>query len=142
TPNGGDGSRKGLRLAAFAGLCFGAFFILMGRVSEDAVFWPLTSARITALLAVLALGLVSRRAALPRRAHWPVILLAGTLDVGGNVFFVLAAQAGRLDVASVLSSLYPAVTVLLARALLKEHIGRVQALGVVAALVAIPLIAA
>jgi drug/metabolite transporter (DMT)-like permease len=138
----GSGRADGLGLAVIAGLGFGLFFILIDQVSEDAVFWPLIAARGASLVAMLTVALGSRRMGLPTRNALLVVLLAGTLDVGGNTFFLLASQSGRLDVASVLSSLYPAVTVILARAILKEHVTRVQGVGIAAALVAIPLIAA
>ncbi|MBN1564931.1 MAG: DMT family transporter [Anaerolineae bacterium] len=135
-------ARRGLGLAVIAGLGFGFFFILIDRVSSEAIFWPLIAARGTSLLMLLIIAQASRSQWQPPRAALPVILLAGVLDVGGNTFFVLAAQSGRLDVATVVSSLYPAMTVLLARAMLKEEIARVQGLGIMAALVAILLIAA
>lgn len=77
---------------------------------------------------------------MPPRTALPVIAAAGAFDAGGNAFLVLAAQAGRLDVAAVLSSFYSAMTVILAWIVLHERLGRVRFTGLVAALVAIALI--
>jgi drug/metabolite transporter (DMT)-like permease len=71
---------------------------------------------------------------------WPVAILAGVLDVAGNIFFILASQTGRLDVSAVLGALYPASTVLLAWMILKEKIGRLQFGGILLALLAIALL--
>ena len=67
--------------------------------------------------------------------------ISGVLDVAGNTFFVLAGQAGRLDVAAILASLYPASTMLLAALVLGEQVRRIQAMDIVVALAAIALIA-
>jgi drug/metabolite transporter (DMT)-like permease len=134
------GRTKGLGLALLAGLGFGSFFILISRISHGAVFWPLTAARFSSLLFLFAVVLIRRQKVLPERSVWLVVFLAGALDIAGNVFFVLATHSGRLDVAAILSSLYPAVTVLLATIILKERVTRLQAIGIVVALVAIPLI--
>ena len=67
--------------------------------------------------------------------------LAGCLDVSGTVMFVRAAQTGRLDTTVVLASLYPVITILLARAVLKERFNRWKTAGMIAALAAVPLIA-
>ncbi len=136
------GRPKGLALALLAGVGFGSFFILISRVSQGSVFWPLATARFASLLFLLAVIFIRRQKVLPVKSVWPVIFLAGALDVAGNVFFVLATHAGRLDVAAMLSSLYPAVTVLLATILLKERMTRLQTIGIVIALVAVPLISA
>jgi drug/metabolite transporter (DMT)-like permease len=133
---------KGLGFAALAGVGFAAFLVFVDRVSEGAVFWPLVAARATSSAVMLSAAFFSRRRWTPQgRVEWTTVLLAGLLDVAGNIFFVMSTQVGRLDVAAVVSSLYPAITVLLARFILKERITRLQALGLGAALAAISLIA-
>ncbi len=134
------GRPEGLGLALLAGLGFGSFFILISRVSHGAIFWPLAAARLSSLLFLFAVVLIRRQKVLPEKSVWPVVFLAGALDVAGNVFFVLATHTGRLDVAAILSSLYPAVTVLLAIIILRERVTRLQTIGIFVALVAIPLI--
>jgi drug/metabolite transporter (DMT)-like permease len=136
-----SGARDGLGLAVLAGCAFGIFFILVHRASSSAIFWPLSAARIGSLGLVLPIALGRRQLVRPDLRLLVVVLLSGTLDVAGNAFFVLAGQAGRLDVAAILSSLYPASTVILAALLLGERVTRVQLVGIVAALAAIALIA-
>ncbi len=136
----GEG-QAGLPLAVLAGCGFGGFLVLMHRGAQGGTFWPLAAARGTSLALALGVALARRRAWLPARAAVPLVLLSGVLDAGGNAFFVLAAQAGRLDVASVLSSMYPASTVLLAALLLRERVTRPQGAGVAVVLGAIALIA-
>jgi drug/metabolite transporter (DMT)-like permease len=131
----------GLGLAIVAGLCFGIFFAAIHRASQVAVFWPLVAARLTSLGLLFVYTGLTRQPRLPERSHAVLIILVGVLEVGGNAFYALAARAGRLDVAAVISSLYPAGTVWLAWLILKEHITRVQIVGIVAALAAIVLIA-
>jgi len=70
------------------------------------------------------------------------VLLNTALDLGGSLFYVLAGQAGRMDIAAVLSSLYPGGTVLLAWVFLKERGTRAQAWGILAALAAAVLMVA
>jgi len=132
---------QGLGLALFAGLGFGSFLVFMRQASTDAVYWPLAAALATSLVLAVII-LVAQRGSLPGVGVLPVVFAAGALDTFGNFFFILASQRGRLDVAAVLSSLYPAVTVLLARLLLKERITAIQTAGMTAALIAVPLIAA
>jgi drug/metabolite transporter (DMT)-like permease len=139
-PEGGMGRPEGLGLALLAGLGFGGFFILISRVSAGSIFWPLAIARITSFLFILLIIRIRHVEVLPKKGTFRLVLLAGILDVGGNFFFILATHIGRLDVSSILSSLYPAVTVLLAWFILHERITRWQLIGVLVALVAIPLI--
>ena len=84
--------------------------------------------------------MLARREPLPvPHGAWTVALINATLDLGGNFFFILASKAGRLDIASILSSLYPGMTVTLAWLILKERISRKQVIGIALAFAAIYL---
>lgn len=128
-------------LPLLAGAGFGLFLILIERANQISALWPLVSARASSLTLMFMIATFWRQQRLPDASNLPVIFVSGALDTGGNAFFALAAQAGSLDEASVVSSLYPAVTVLLAFLLLKEHISRLQGVGIGALMVAIFLIA-
>ena len=127
-------------LPVVAGVGFGLFFIGIDRAGDEAVFWPLVAARLTALVVVLGIALVERQPLAPPRAAVAFVVLAGLLDAGGNLFFAQATRTGRLDVAAVLASLYSATTVLLAWLFLGERVDRAQAAGLLAAFAAIVLI--
>jgi drug/metabolite transporter (DMT)-like permease len=130
---------RGLMLGIAAGIAFGAYFILIAQVQRGSVFFPLTVAKLTSIPFVLGI-LAARRLRVPSPLQAPVTLLAGIMDAAGNAFFLLARQYTRLDVAAVIASLYPAVTVILARLIYKEVISRSQWAGLMLCLVAIGLI--
>ncbi len=134
------GRPAGLGMALLAGLGFGGFFTALDQVSAGAVFWPLVAGRLACCLLLLVFALVTHRPLSVPRPQLGLMTLAGILDVTGNLFFLLAIQTGRLDVASVLSSLYPAVTASLAWFISGERMIRSQVFGVAAAVVAIILI--
>ncbi|MFN2219636.1 MAG: EamA family transporter, partial [Anaerolineae bacterium] len=130
-----------LALPVLAGLGFGVFLILIDHVSAAAVLWPLASARAASVLVLAIALLVARQPVAQARSQIPLIVLAGLFDTGGNAFYAVAARAGRLDIAAVLGALYPAMTVVLARLILKERLSRQQGLGLAMALLAVMLIA-
>jgi drug/metabolite transporter (DMT)-like permease len=140
-PSGELGRPKGLGLAICAGVGFGVYLICSRQAATEAVFWPLAVARAASMSEMLAIVTLSGASWKPARNLLPYMMAAGVLDSLGNTLFVYAVRHGRLDVATALSSLYPASTVLLARLLLKERISRLQTLGMTAALIAVPLIA-
>ena len=139
-PEGLIGHPAGLGLALAAGMGFGGFFIALDQVGEGAIFWPLAAGRLACCALMLAFALATHRPLSAPRRLLGVIMLAGVLDVGGNLFFLLATQAGRLDVATVLGSLYPVVTTVLAWLAAGEKLARMQAAGVAMAVAAIVLI--
>jgi len=130
----------GLLLAFSAGLGFGGFFILIAQVEPGIIFTPLVVAKVVSLGVALVI-LFAKDWGFPPIGGNPIALIAGILDAGGNVFYLLAKQFTRLDVAAVLSSMYPASTVILASLILKEQISPAQWAGVFLCLVAVALIA-
>jgi len=103
---------------------------------------PVALARLASLLLMFAIILRNRRPWVPTPGPMWIAAIAGIFDAIGGGFFMFAAQRGRLDVTAVLSSLYPASTVLLARILLKEQLTVIQKIGIIGALIAVPMIAA
>jgi uncharacterized membrane protein len=128
-----------LRLPLLSGLFFGLYFIVIHRATLNAFFWPLVAARFAGFLAFGLYALLARQPAMPPREVWTFCIINGVIDLSGNAFYILAAQAGRIDVAAVLGALYPGSTVLLAWIFLKERISWLQTFGVILAFVAIIL---
>ena len=128
-----------LRLPLLSGICFGLYFVIMHRASSASVLGPMMASRTGGMTILLVFLLIRRESLQLSRPALPYIALNTVLDIGGNTFYILAGQTGRLDVAAVLSSLYPGTTVLLAWLILKEKINPVQWLGILAALFAIVL---
>src|ERR1035441_8629309 len=139
-PNEYVDSHRGVGLAVLAGVMFGLFLVAGKQAGHHGVFWPLVAARVVSTTLMLALVAISPRDLQPLRVVlWPMVL-SGLLDSAGNALFIAATQRARLDVAAVMSSLYPASTVILARVLLKERISKSQGAGIVGALASVALI--
>lgn len=130
-----------LKFPILAGVGFGFYFIFIhNAVGEpDSLLWPMIISRVAGTLLLFVIVLARRESFPVPRGAWTVVLINATLDLGGNFFFILASKVGRLDVAAVLSSLYPGATVVLAWLFLKEHISRKQMIGIVFAFAAIYL---
>jgi drug/metabolite transporter (DMT)-like permease len=129
-----------LRLPLLAGIGFGTYFILVHEAAQQSTYWTMFASRVGGVLVMVVFMLTRRKAWHVVRDALPLILLNGFLDIVGNAFYILASQIGRLDVAAVLSSLYPATTVLFAAILLKERVSRLQSIGILLALGAIVLL--
>ena len=137
-----EGRRREILLALLAGCGFGVVFILFGDTSKASGMWPLLSARVASTIVVTA-ALLARGVALGVRKDTARIFAAiGVLDVTANALFILGARIGLVSLVAVLSSLYPAATVVLARVVLDERVSRRQAVGLVLAVVGVILIAA
>jgi uncharacterized membrane protein len=139
---GVEGGRSGLEFAVAAGLAIGLFTVFLGLIPEGSVLWPLALVKLSALSVLSVAIVVARRAWRVPRPVLPAAVGVGAFDMLGNGLFLLAAQVGGLAVASILTSLYPVTTVILAAVLLKERVTRSHVVGIVAAAVAIVLIGA
>jgi uncharacterized membrane protein len=132
---------EGIGMAALAGIGFAGFYLCIKQAGDGSAFWIAATSKVASSALTGLIVLIGRSAREISRRGVGFGLLAGSLDVIGSVLFIRASQTGRLDAAVVLSSLYPTVTVLLARLVLREHFTRWKALGMAAALLAVPMIA-
>jgi len=135
------GRPQGIGLALIAGVGFAGFYICARQAGTGSALWLAAGSRLAAFVCT-ATWAVGTRSFQPRQTsslRWGVA--AGLIDVSGSVMFFRAVQTGRMDAAVVLTSLYPVITVLLARMVLKEQFTRWKVAGIVAAVVAVPLIA-
>ncbi len=133
---------EGIGLALIAGTGFAGFYLCVRQAGDASAFWIATFTRTGGLLITGVIVLLQRKFSDITGAGVRWGILTGCVDSLGTILFVRASQAGRLDEAVVISSLYPAVTVLLARMFLKEHFTRWRFIGLLAALAAVPMIAA
>ncbi len=131
----------GVGLALVAALGFGLYFVFLDIAADDSAPWAVLVARLASTALVLVATVVAGVSlALPPRLLLAV-LAVGACDVGANVLFVLATTRGLVSVVSVLTSLYPAVTVALAALLLRERLGGVQLAGAAAVLTGAAMLA-
>jgi drug/metabolite transporter (DMT)-like permease len=128
-----------LILGAIAGLAFGAQLIFFKLAAGGSILWVLTSTRAAGVTAMLLVILVMPPKA-PWRGFWLYGILAGSLDTIGNLFYIQTTRYGRLDVAALVCSLYPAGTILLAALVLREWPTRRQFAGIALALAAVALL--
>jgi len=134
-------TRKAVGLAIVAGIGFGLFFILF-HASSPAGVTAFVGGRMGSAVAALCFALISRVSPVPGRSAWRLIALGGTLDGTGVVLYLYATFHGLLSLSALLTSFYPAFTVLCARLFLQERLSPIQLSGALLAIVAIALIAA
>jgi drug/metabolite transporter (DMT)-like permease len=133
--------RQTVLLALVAAVGFGAVLPLIAEGARTSIMATLTIQRVTNVLIMGACLLAVGAGIAVQRRSWPLLVFVGAADVGANALYVLATRSGLVSVASVLASLYPVVTALLARQLLGERLKRVQTIGITAALGGVVLLA-
>jgi len=142
-PSGSDTAGSGGFLdGVLAGLGFGTLFVALSRVSDDAGLLPLALNQAAGGVVIVAVAVALRQQWLPREGRAALGLVSGVLAALATWLFMVASRGGNLTVASVVVSLYPAFTVLLAALLLREHVHRVQAVGLGMCAVSVALVAA
>ncbi len=131
----------GVPEALGAGLAFGAFFILLDNSGDMSGLWPLVGTKLSSVALIAALALASRTRLRAERRAWGPIAAAGVLDLLANLFYLLAVREGLLSLVAVLTSMYPAATVILARVVLGERVSARQTTGFAVAIAGVVLIA-
>jgi drug/metabolite transporter (DMT)-like permease len=125
-----------------AGVGFGVVFILFSESSAGSGMWPVLAARASSVPALLVGLLALRRSLLPRRRDATAVASAGVLDLSANALILLAVRRGLISLVAPVAALYPAATVLLARVVVGEKLGRTRLGGLALALTGLVLIAA
>ena len=134
---------RGVGYGVVCGALFGIFFVLLRYAGSSGVFWPVGIARLGNCAVVLIVAALARARPVGREAGGRVLaaaIFSGVLDASANLFYVLATRAGLFGVAIVLTSLYPGITVLLARVVLRERMHAVQRIGLLLAAVGVILV--
>jgi drug/metabolite transporter (DMT)-like permease len=129
-------------LTVGSGVAFGLDFVLLHQAPAECRLWPLFFARAAATVLVFAVAAMSNNLQLPTRTPLRLAVAAALLDTCANITMLLAIQKWMLSLASILISLYPATTVILAIIVLRERLTRWQALGMILAAVSVGMIAA
>lgn len=138
---GAEPRSSGVLDGVLAGLGFGTLFATLAQVPDEAGLLPLALNQLVAGGVVVVMALALRARWVPRDPGAALGAVSGTLGTAATVAFLLATQSGYLTVTSVLASLYPAVTVVLAATVLREQVHRSQAVGLVLCGVAVTLVA-
>jgi drug/metabolite transporter (DMT)-like permease len=142
---GPSGQARAIAYGITSGVSFGLFFLLIRNAGQSGTFWPVAAGRIGELATVLIAAAMLRRGQVPRDMDGRLLLAAagaGVIDVVANICYVAATRTGMFGLAVVLASLYPGVTVLLARVVLGERLRWVQRAGLALAAIGILLVAA
>ncbi len=137
-------SRGATTSALCAGVSFGGFYVLLAQTGSDGGAWPLVGQRgasVAILVGLTAVAALRHTAAVPRGSALSLAVVAGLTDFTANLAYVLATHRGLLALVAVISSLYPATTLLLARGVLNERITPQQGAGLLLAAVAVAFIA-
>lgn len=140
-PQRGGSRSFGVPEAFGAGTSFGLFFVLLDSAGDASGLWPLVGARASSLTVIAVAALLTRAAFKPPHGTFAGISLAGALDVAANLFYLLATREGLLSLVAVLTSMYPATTVLMARIVLKEKLSTTQIVGLAFAVAGVAAIA-
>ena len=139
-PQAGGKLVPGVGLALLAALAFGVFLVAIRYASRPDPLLGVLATRAGSVSALLLLALAFRSRIKFGRSDLPSLFTVGVLDVSADVFFAFATTIGLLSIVSILSSLYPVATVILARIVLKERMARLQQVGIGLALAGVLLI--
>ena len=144
-PNAGAAARlRGLAYGALAGTGFGLFFLCLKNAGQSGVLWPVAVSRTAGTLVAIGITLATRTRPWRRAGGRTgvIALVSGAVDAAANVCYVLATRAGLFGLAVVITSLYPGMTVLLARWVLGERIRWLQRAGLLLAVIGVVLLTA